>query len=101
MTLGSLRHARALNRRTLQGRKIQLNFTHFFGEVTKITKQCEPLKPIEEWIEKWGADLGGVAQVMLRIAVIEAIEKNVGREKVECDGCCQCQKDFDMRGEWA
>ena len=64
--------------------------------MTKINKQLEP---IEEWIEKWGADLGGVAQVKLRIDVIEAIEKNVAREEVECGGCCQCQKDFDMRGE--
>ncbi len=46
-----------------------------------------------------GADLGGIAQVMLRIAVIEAIEKNVARGKVECDGCCRCEKDLDMRGE--
>jgi hypothetical protein len=36
---------------------------------------------------------------MLRIAVTEAIEKNVAREEVECGGCCQRQKDFDMRGE--
>lgn len=57
------------------------------------------LEPIEEWIEKWGADLGGIAQVMLRIAVIEAIEKNVAREEVECDRCCWCEKDFDIRWE--
>ena len=67
-----------------------------YKEVIKINKQLEP---IEEWIEKWGADLGGIAQVMLRIAVIEAIEKNVAREKVECDGCCRCEKDFDIRWE--
>jgi hypothetical protein len=57
------------------------------------------LEPIEEWIEKWGADLGGIAQVMLRIAVTEAIEKNVAREEVECGGCCRCEKDFDIRWE--
>ena len=67
------------------------------GEVIKINKQ--QLEPIEEWIEKWGADLGAIAQVMLRIAVTEAIEKNVAREKVECDRCCRCQKDLDVRGE--
>ena len=62
----------------------------------KINKQ--QLEPIEEWIEKWGADLGGIAQVMLRIAVMEAI----GKESKQCGGfcrCCRCEKDFDMRGE--
>jgi hypothetical protein len=35
------------------------------------------LEPIEEWIEKWGAELSVVAQVKLRIAVIEAIEERI------------------------
>ena len=68
-----------------------------YHRVIKINKQ--QLEPIERWIEKWGADLGGIAQVMLRIAVIETIEKIVARGKVEYDRCCWCEKDFDIRWE--
>ena len=68
--------------------------------MTKINKQqLEPFKLIEEWIEEWGAGLEEIAKVKLRVAVVVAIGKIVVREKVECDRCCQCQKDLDVRGE--
>ena len=78
-----------------------------YGEVIKINKQqlepIEEFEPIEEWIEKWGADLGEVAKVMLRIAVIEAIEENVARAKVEKEvihvplqDCMDCKHNYSV-----